>query len=209
MSVDEIHVVYNGKNVETGCSKIASSRKRVLFLSNLKRTKGTLDLLQAVPEVVSEVDNVEFVFVGDWPEQDVKIEFESFLATNPQLPVTCLGVLTGEDKRKIFSCSDIFVFPTYYPAEGHPWVIIEAMAFGLPVISTDQGAICETVIEGKTGFIVPKNGPMVIAKKIIQLLKNEKLRRQMGKAGRQVYRKAFTEEQMTRQLIIAIEATLR
>ena len=59
---------------------------------------------------------------------------------------------TGGDKLQFFTDADVFVF-TPRQREGHPWVIVEAMAAGLPVISTDRGAIAETVIDGESGWI--------------------------------------------------------
>jgi glycosyltransferase involved in cell wall biosynthesis len=104
------------------------------------------------------------------------------------------GEIAGNDKARLLISSDIFVFPTCYPYEGHPFVILEAMAAGLPVISTDQGAIRETVLDGLTGFIVPHSDPRAIAEKILLLLRDSDLRRRMGSASRDRFLRHFTLE---------------
>jgi len=103
--------------------------------------------------------------------------------------------------------SDIFVFPPSAP-EGHPWVIVEAMAAGLPVISTDQGAISESVLDGENGFIVDPDSPEQIAEKIALLVKNEKLRKEMGRRSREVYENNLTEEKMVSGLSESIRTII-
>jgi len=81
------------------------------------------------------------------------LKFFKFLEKYSETSVHVVGPVVGTQKFELLSSSDIFVFPTYYPPEGHPWVIVEALAAGLPIISTDQGAITESVFHG-----VRKNG---------------------------------------------------
>jgi len=204
---EKIHVVYNGKDVQVDIYKNSGHTLKVLFLSNLRRSKGTLDVLHCVPNVFSRIPNVEFLFIGDWPEKDVKSEFYSFLQDNPQLPVTYLGLLHGEDKKRIFSEADIFIFPPV-SSEGHPWVLVEAMAFGLPIITTDQGAIRETVLDQYNGFIIEQKSPQSLERKLVLLLQNEGLREVMGNASRTRYEENFTEQIMVQRLKASIDFTL-
>jgi glycosyltransferase involved in cell wall biosynthesis len=84
--------------------------------------------------------------------------------------------------------------------EGHPWVLVEAMAAGLPIISTDQGAITESVIDGVNGFIVDSNNPLQIAEKLEYLMDHPEIREKMGKESRRLYEENFTEEKMIEKL---------
>jgi glycosyltransferase involved in cell wall biosynthesis len=102
-------------------------------------------------------------------------------------------------KFDLLSDADIFLFPPREP-EGHPWVIIEAMAASLPIISTDQGAIIESVIDGSNGFIVPPFQPDIIADKIKLLVSDPILRKKMGAESLNYYKKEFTEERMVEKL---------
>jgi glycosyltransferase involved in cell wall biosynthesis len=106
---------------------------------------------------------------------------------------------SGEQKLKCFSNADIFIFPPREP-EGHPWSIVEAMAAGLPVISTDKGAITESVIDGVNGFIVNSASPEELAERIKLLIEGEALRKKMGEQGRNIYLQNFTEEKMVESL---------
>ena len=92
--------------------------------------------------------------------------------------------------------------------EGHPWVIVEAMASGLPIITTDQGCIKESVIDGENGFIIPKRDPDSIAEKIIYLIENPDVRERMGQKSRQLYEANLTEEHFVQRMTDAFNFTL-
>jgi glycosyltransferase involved in cell wall biosynthesis len=79
-------------------------------------------------------------------------------------------------------------------------VAVEAMAAGLPIISTDQGAIVESVIHGENGFIVESHNPHQIAEKIKFLIKNPDAREKMGAESRKKYLENFTEGKMVERL---------
>lgn len=193
----KIFVIPNGRNFENLNIKNRSNRRTtILYLSTFERTKGILEVLNAVPKVHKSCANVEFVFAGSWHRLDVKKEIESYITDHPSLPITFLVPVYGKKKYEILNNSDIFVFPTYYPPEGHPWVIVEAMAAGLPIISTDQGAITESVVDSVNGFIVEKRNPTAIAEKIITLVDDTHLRHKMGKASRTFYEEKFTEKHL-------------
>ena len=81
-----------------------------------------------------------------------------------------------------------------------PWVILEAMSASLPVISTNQGAISEVVIDQQTGFIITPT-PKTIAQKICYLFENPHLARQMGMLGRKRVEQLFSEEVYVRNII--------
>jgi glycosyltransferase involved in cell wall biosynthesis len=209
---ERIHVVPNGKDVSYGPkpsgTDSATGKVRLLFLANIIRTKGAIDVLHAVPAVVARCPEAEFLFAGAWYEPELKQEIEAFLRDHPQLPVRWLGPLKGQEKQAALTSADIFVFPTYYPPEGHPWVIVEAMAAGLPVISTDQGAILESVEDGINGFIVAKQNPAELADRAIELIQDAGRRRAMGRESRRLYEERFTEERMVANLARAFRAVL-
>ena len=92
--------------------------------------------------------------------------------------------------------------------EGHPWVIVEALAAGLPIISTDWGAITESVIDGDNGFIVSSKNPNSISQKIEELIKNEKLRNEMGKKSRFLYECKFTQKKLVANLKHVFDSVL-
>jgi len=158
---------------------------KVLFLGNLIKSKGFFDVIKAIPKVIRRYSNVKFIFAGKFPNnyREQNEVFRYIEQNKLDSVVKFMEVVTGEKKIKLLLFSDVFVFPSYN--EGHPFVILEAMAAGLPVITTDVGAIRETVIDGENGFIIEKNNPKQIAEKIITLIKNPELRKKMGEKSRQ------------------------
>lgn len=198
---EKIFVVPNGRDIEIDFIKKEKSRKiKILYLSNFIRSKGILDVLRAVPDVYDYNSRIEFIFAGKWRDEVTKQEFENFITENPDLPVKIKGPVYDQIKYDLLNSSDIFVFPTYYPAEGHPWVIIEAMAAGIPIITSDQGAITESVKDGINGFIINKKNPKQIAEKIKFLIRNPRLRYKMGEKSRKLYLENFNEGKMIERL---------
>jgi glycosyltransferase involved in cell wall biosynthesis len=204
---DRIFVVPNGANYAFSNTKIRNNGFRILYLSNLMSSKGIEDVLSAARILKNEYElTFQLDVVGEWCDETTKKEcFKIFEGCHScvrfHLPVH------GSKKMSFFENADLFVFPPREP-EGHPWVIIEAMAAGLPIISTDQGAITESVINGVNGFIVEKQNPQAIAEKIKYLIENEPLCRKMGKESRRLYLQNFTEEKMVERLAYVFKTVL-
>ena len=182
---------------------------RILFLSNLLSSKGIEDFLSALQLLQNDGRLFCADIVGTWCEDLTKINCHRMIQNN-KLCIKFHPPAYNERKINFFLNSDIFVFTPRMP-EGHPWVIIEAMAAGLPIISTDQGAITESVIDGVNGFIVETHNPQQIAEKIKFLLENPDIRIQMGRESRRLYLEKFTEDKMVENLtrvfntVLAIE----
>ena len=123
------------------------------------------------------------------------------------IPVQILPPASGEEKLRFYEEANIFVFPPRAP-EGHPWVIVEAMAAGLPIISTDQGAITESVINGINGFIVDTKNPSQIAEKLEYLINHPEIREKMGRESRRLYEENYTEGIMVEKLTNAFKTIL-
>jgi len=204
---DRIFVVPNGANYAFSNTKIRNNGFRILYLSNLMSSKGIEDVLSAARILKSEYKlTFQLDVVGEWYDEITKKECLKIFdgchsCVRFHLPVH------GSKKMSFFENADLFVFPPREP-EGHPWVIIEAMAAGLPIISTDQGAITESVINGVNGFIVEKKNPREIAEKIECLLENDQLRQKMGEESRRLYLQNFTEEKMVERLASVFKKVL-
>jgi len=173
-------------------------RFRVLYLSNLVRGKGYLDLLEAVAILAPDLPELEVVLAGDW--YDGRDEAERRLASAELTrSVRLAGVVTGTAKADLLTSADVFVFPPSQP-EGQPLVLLEAMAAGLPVVTTNSGLIAETVVEGRNALLVPKGDPAAIAGALRVLRSDPRRREQMGRASRALYLERFTLEQFRRGL---------
>jgi glycosyltransferase involved in cell wall biosynthesis len=213
MPRDKIFVVPNGGDFPLIPSKFInaenSRKKRILFLANFIGSKGVLEVLRSVPEVVRKFPAVEFLFVGSWRDAATKNEFTRFIEDHPGLPIQVMAPVIGIEKFKLLESADIFVFPTYYINEGHPWVIVEALASGLPIISTDHGAIKESVLDGVNGFLVEKKNTDQIVEKLLALLSDSELRKKMGKASRLAYESRFAEKHLVERMSSCFESVIR
>jgi glycosyltransferase involved in cell wall biosynthesis len=197
---EKIHVIPNGGNYDVPFFQRKSNKVRILFLGNLIGTKGVLEVLHASEYLKDLKDKIEFVFAGEWRDEPTKSAFLQFIQKFPGLPITIAGAVNGNAKFKLLASCDIFTFPTYYPNEGHPWVIVEAMSASLPIISTDHAAISESVIDGRNGFLVEKKNAKNVAEKIRYLIEHTDVRNQMGQESRKLYLENFTKDIMIQKL---------
>jgi glycosyltransferase involved in cell wall biosynthesis len=186
---DRIRVVPNGVDPrEFTVSEKAShdgQTVRLGYLGSLRRSKGYLDLLKAF-DIFKDKYPVECYFAGEWrsaSERDSALQYIQAHGLGDK--VKFLGVVGCQQKVEFLRSCDVFVFPTYYKNEGQPWVILEAMAAGLPVITTKHGCLPETVLHCETGLIVQKQNVGELAWAIETLLRDPALRSQMGKRCRQ------------------------
>lgn len=181
--------------LQSGDPLPAPRRPTVLYLGTLVETKGFLDVMAAAPLVAQELPDVRFVIAGAYfrPSDREKAEC---LMQDPAISavVELPGVVAGDARFRLMLDASLFVFPSYYPVEGQPVVLLEAMSAGLPVVTTDQGAIRDTILHGETGYLVPKRDPAAMARRIVELLRDEPLRRRMGQAGRQRFEERFRVE---------------
>jgi glycosyltransferase involved in cell wall biosynthesis len=163
--------------------------KRVLFVGLLVKEKGVWDVIAAIPHV----PGAHFVFAGEWPSPQDQQMAQKFLADHAITHrVTFAGVVTGPAKYDLFVSSDIFVFPSYFPYEGHAVSSVEALAAGLPIVCTDHGALNESVTDGWNGYFVPRSDPLAVADRLNRLLADDEQRQLMGTRSRQRYEECFT-----------------
>jgi len=109
------------------------------------------------------------------------------------------GGCAASSVREHFNRSDIFVLPSIIGSdnsqEGQPVSLIEAQATGLPAISTFTGGIAETMLDGKSGFLVKEKDPESLAERLQFLIDNPKVCEPMGQAGRQFVEEEFSLNQ--------------
>lgn len=205
LPADKIFVVPNGADYVYSAvtKKMEKNGLRLLYLSNLQPGKGIQDIIEALKILMDQTTEVvDLQVVGAWRDHHTRKICEEVVREN-HLPVEWISPKTGNEKQKLFKNADIFLFTPRAP-EGHPWVIVEAMAAGLPIITTDQGAITESVQNGFNGFVVDVQNPGQIAEKILFLMKNRGLIKKMGDESRKLYLEKFTEKRMVDRLVEVI-----
>lgn len=175
-------------------SRPASRKPKILFLSNLMKLKGVFVLLQALVLLKRKTQHFHAVIAGNNADL-TRTDVENFIAANNI--ADCVVVKNGmyaTEKYEAFKDAYLFVHPTLNDA--FPLVILEAMQFGLPVISTIEGSIPEIVDDGVTGILIAKNDAQALAEKIEYLLREGDTARKMGSAGRAKFLAEYTSEKM-------------
>jgi glycosyltransferase involved in cell wall biosynthesis len=174
---------------------------RILYLSNFVKSKGVLDLLEAAKRLKSRKVTFKIQLIGAFHGQITKDFFNEYLQNNDLLnQIDVIGPIYGDAKNQYFIDSDIFVFPSYYKNEAMPLVLIEAMQYGLPCISTFEGCIPEIIEENITGLLFRQRDIEDFANKLELLIKNKEFRGQMGKKGKERFYQFFTLEKFEQNL---------
>ncbi len=204
-------------------SDVQFAKKRALFglpedgivvtcVARMNKEKGIFDLLRAAEIVTNKNKFVHFLFVGgifrgNKPNAISEKFIKGYFKENPLRKKTIHFMGTRTDVKDILSISDIFVLPSY--REGMPRSIIEAMAMELPVIATNIRGSREEVVDGETGILVPVGDVNALSNAIIKLAKNPKLRKEMGKRGRERAEKYFDEEKVIEKQLKIIKELLQ
>jgi colanic acid/amylovoran biosynthesis glycosyltransferase len=152
---------------------------RVLFVGRLVPEKGVPVLLDAVEELARRGCAVQVRVAGDSPLRE-RLQDEASLRFGDT--VTFLGPVSPDDLPELYGWADVFCLPSF--AEGVPVVLMEAMATGLPVVTTAIAGIPELVRNGDTGVLVPAGRADLVADAIQSLAADRERRRQLGAAGR-------------------------
>lgn len=140
---------------------------KILFLSNLMKEKGVLDLLKAL-RILKE-NNIEFEakLAGNIEGKIKSILTPLFNSKE----IKYLGVITGQQKKELLKWSNVFVLPTYYNMEGVPISILEAMANGNIIVTTKHAGIPDIISE-RNGFFVKPQSYKSIANQLIYIGSN-------------------------------------
>jgi glycosyltransferase involved in cell wall biosynthesis len=173
----------------------------VTYLGALYQPKGILDFVDAARLCRDRGLPARFVAAGGWFDVSTRAALERAVErAGLQETIEFPGIVAGDEKRALLRRTDVLVFPGIQN-EGQPYVILEAMAAGLPVISTAKGAIEDMVVHGTTGWIVPERSPAAIAARLAHLHAAPDQRRALGRAGRERFVERFTDERTLADLI--------
>jgi colanic acid/amylovoran biosynthesis glycosyltransferase len=166
---------------------------RLLSVGRLHWKKGHEHALAAVKLLTDQGLSVDYRIVGEGDQRE-STEFgirDLGLAGSVRL----LGALPTGDVRELFAWADVLVHPSLTEAFGV--AVAEGQAMGLPVVCSDAGGLAENVVDGLTGFVVPRRDPVELAIAIARLAQDSKLRARMGRAAR---KHAQTNLDLDRQL---------
>lgn len=167
---------------------------KLVFMGLISVEKGIPVLLDAVEFLTNQGEILDVCLYG---EKDLDLEGE-VASRNLGKSVTFGGWIGGDDKQFAFEHADIFVLPSR--SEGFSVALLEAMAYGLPIVSTSIPGVVDAIRNGVDGLLVPADNASALAHAIRKLTRNSSLRARFGNAARHRYLNNFSVHKMIREV---------
>ena len=171
-------------------SALPEREQRILTVGRFVADKDQMTLLRAFALVLEKFPNASLHVVGEGPQERALRR----LMDNREYAGRAFLLPASDDVRQHYANARIFALSSI--REGQPNVILEAMASGLPVVSTDVGGIPTMVRHGQSGLLSPANDHVELANNLCRLLDNDALCQRMGEVGRQLAMDNFSFERM-------------
>ncbi len=175
---------------------------KVLTIARLVEKKGVAFAIEAVSRLVSKGEQIEYTVVGDGMLRESLQQLIEGMGIEQQ--VRLVGSKTHEEVKMLLDESHVLIAPSLTAGsgdqEGIPNVLKEAMASGLPVISTFHGGIAELVTDGLSGFLVPERDSGPLADALAYLIRHPKRCQEMGQAGRRQVEQKFDTKSLSKKL---------
>jgi glycosyltransferase involved in cell wall biosynthesis len=195
---DRVEVVYNGVDRPTVDFDRLALRDRfglppkavvVGLFSQLVVHKGALDLARAAHTAFAENSDLHFLIAGHGPDSFAD-ELEREIAAGPA--AGCIHVVPPQaDIWELLAAVDVLALPTLWP-DPLPRAIMEAMAAGRPAVAYESGGVPEMVINGETGLLCRPGDVQALARAILEMAGDDRLRNRCGEAGRKRARDFFS-----------------
>lgn len=165
---------------------------QVLFLGELGHRKGCYDIPAVIEQVVKAIPEVKFILCGAGKETDERAIRELLREKGVEANVVFPGWVRGEMKDKILRDADVFFLPSYN--EGMPMSVLDAMGYGLPVVSTNVGGIPKIVRDGENGICCEPGDVGKFSEGIIELLSNNATRVSASNSSIEIVKKGYSLE---------------
>lgn len=164
----------------------ASLAFNVLFLARLEKAKGIYEAIDAFAILKQAVPHAQLFIAGDGPD---KLSAQDYVKSRRIADVVFMGFVEGREKEEVFLRSHVYLFPSY--GEGMPISVLEAMAFGLPVITRPVGGLRDFFEDGRMGFLTESLDPQVFSALIEKLAIHIQEREMMGEYNRRYAESRF------------------
>lgn len=189
-------IVPNGLDVTRLPRQRPAGVPRALFIGSLSEGKGVLELIRTAGVLRRRGCAIQFQVVGGWSSPEFEAEVEALVQSERVGEmVNFTGVLAGDAKWQQYADADFFFFPSHYGAENFPLVLIEALAYGLPIVSTRWRGIPQLVGDRGAATLCEVKSPDQFADALEALCADEGgVRGRMATAAVETYLGRFTEE---------------
>lgn len=161
---------------------------QILFLGFIGQRKGCYDIPAVVEKVTTILPEAKFILAGSGEIEHVRGKILPRLQNCVKFP----GWVRGKEKEELIHESDIFFLPSYN--EGMPMSVLDAMGYGMPVVSTRVGGIPKIVREKQNGYLFEPGDTEGMAQAIIRILQEDELRRQLGAGSADIVRNEYSLE---------------
>jgi len=193
-------VVVNGSGIDLDHFRPAplyTERPIFLLIARLLKDKGIREYIEAAQLIKRRYPEAVFLLVGPSDSNPAAISAEEIAKLDSSGCIEYLGEVS--DVRPVIARSTIYVLPSY--REGMPRTVLEAMAMGRPIITTDVPGCRETVIEGYNGFLVPPRDSETLAEAMERLITQPELILHMGKNSRELAEEKFDVRCVNEQMM--------
>jgi glycosyltransferase involved in cell wall biosynthesis len=206
------YTVYNGVDLSAFSSRFDRQKVRreigvlqgpvLVTIARLTEQKGHRYLVQALPCLLETWPQLCCLFVGEGELRDAL----HCMANDLGVERACRFVGVRQDIADILAAADVVVLPSI--SEGFPFVLLEALAMGCPVVASRVNGVPELIEDHKTGLLVPSRDPQALAKAILEVLGDPTAARKMGAEGRAVVRERYTVDQMVANTTAIFDAAM-
>ena len=170
-----------------------STTTKILFLSRIVKEKGVFELIEAFENINQKLKHVKLIIAGDGEAFE---ELKSRVEKKENIELT--GYVEGEKKIELLSDADIYILPSY--TEGLPISVLEAMLFGLPIITTKVGGLKRFFQEDKMGYFIEPKSSKSIEDAILKILKNRTILEEMSHFNYHYAQKYLTNDVVAQNL---------
>lgn len=200
---DRIEVIYSGLSqdqYDAPTEKPRAGHPILIYLGRIKRYKGIELGIEAVRLLKGKYPSIEYQVVGagDYLEDLKRIARRAGVERN----VTFVGHKRGREKTELLQKANVLLYTS--PKEGWGLSVVEANLCGTPVVASNAPGLRESVVDGKTGFLVPHGDVPALAERIDRLLSDEALYGRMRMAALE-WGRGFTWERATRETLALLE----
>lgn len=192
---DNIRVLYNPCPTIANPQSTKPRKKHILFAATLYKEKGYLDLIDAFALVYKKHPEWKLLIAGNGSQEAGLNKVRSHSLSDS---VAFLGWIKGEEKDFIFRSASIFCLPSY--AEGFPMAVLDAWAYGIPVVTTPVGGIPDIVIDGQNGLLFNPGDVEALAHLLNKLIEDEDLRAKLSQSSSSLVSSTFSIECLANQL---------
>ncbi len=178
---EQVYVLPNSVEIPTVVPRRKNNKIiTFVFVGRIGHRKGAFDLIKAYGKLTdSQRKRSRLIFAGDGDVDYGQRMTQKLSLTNG---ITFLGWIDEDKRNKLFTNSDVFTLPSYN--EGLPMAIIEAMGWGLPVITTNVGGIPEVVMTQINGFLICPGDTQKLSDAMKLMIEKTKMRKRLGNAAR-------------------------